>query len=131
MRVSSRLAPFTLAAFIALAGACQEKPPSEPVKQGTYIPKTGTAKVKPHDDITRNHQYCRYKITAAPTGAALKVNDIICIYCPAGKSGCDNYSKIEELEGTTYDVSALDNGSACTSCPKGDATPPGWARELQ
>jgi hypothetical protein len=127
MRISSRLAPLALAALVVLAGACGQKQ-----QKGTYIPATGTAKVKPHDDLPRNHTYCRYKITALPaTGAQMKVGDIVCIYCPPAKSGCDNYSKIEELQGTTYDVSAMDSSSACTTCPKGDATPPGWPREMQ
>jgi hypothetical protein len=127
MRISTRLAPLVLATLTVLVGAC-----GQPVGKGTYIPATGTAKVKPHDDLPRLHTYCRYKITAVPaTGAQMKVGDIVCIYCLPPKSGCDNYSKIEELQGTTYEVSAMDSMQACTSCPKGDATPPGWPREMQ
>jgi hypothetical protein len=128
MRNASSLAPLALA---VLVGACGQKP-TEPVKEG-YVAKTGTAKVKPHDDVSRNDAYCRYKVTKLPdSGALLKVDDYICIYCPPGRSGCDNYSKIEELGGAVYEVSALDNGMACTNCPKSDASPnPGWTRELQ
>jgi hypothetical protein len=137
MRTSSRLAPLTLTALAFLLGACGPKPPEqvkkeEPAQKGSYTPLTGTAKIKSHDDLPRNDTYCRYKITAVPaTGAQMKVGEIVCIYCPPGKSGCDNYSKVEEPNGTTYEVSAMDSMQACTACPKGTDTPPGWGRELR
>ncbi len=128
MRTSSRLAPLPLAVLAVLLGGC----PQAGTQKAGYTPLIGTAKVKAHDDVDRLHQYCRYKITKAPAGAPLKVGDLICIYCPTGKSGCDNYSQIEENGGSpTYDVSAVDNGGACVACAKSDATPPGWTRELQ
>jgi hypothetical protein len=94
---------------------------------GGFVPATGTAKVKPYDDINRNGTYCLYKVTALPSSGTvqLKVGDIICIFC-ANQTKCDNYSKVEMEDGTTYDVAAQTNGLACTDCPKGTDTPPGY-----
>ena len=120
MRSPSRLAFLVLAALAALAvPGCGDKGVG------------ATAKVKPHADIDRTGQYCRYTITAAPAGAALKKDDIICIVCPES-SKCEAYSKIEEEdEKTTYDVSNKDAGLNCQTCPKGTDTPAGYTRELR
>ena len=97
---------------------------------GGYVPKTGRIKIKPHDDIARNGAYCKYKIvTPIPDGSPLKENDTICIVCAADKTGCDDYTEVEENDGRVYNVQELTKGLACESCPKGTDSPPGFPRE--
>lgn len=97
------------------------------------VARTGKAVVKPVDDLNRSFQYCRYEVTGAPNKgvAAIKVGELICIKCAANQSGCDNFSEIEMGDKQVYPVKAKDNGLACTSCPVGTATPPGYPFELE
>ena len=97
-------------------------------EQGTTtIPRTGKVKVKPHNDPSRSDTYCTYKITAVPKGGAMKVGDLICIFCT--RQACDNFSSIEVPSGLVYTVTAQENGLPCTSCPAADATQPGQPYE--
>jgi hypothetical protein len=120
----ARRIPLLALLVAAFLSACGPK--------NTFIPKTGPVRVRAHDDLPREGQYCRYQIVKdLPEGATMKIGDVICIFCPASKRGCDDYSQVEENDGRVYAVKALTKGRPCTTCPKGTDTPPGWAKERQ
>jgi hypothetical protein len=117
-----------LCTFVLPISSCKGNGNGGSVREDT-IPRTGKVKVKPHDDINRQGTYCKYKVIAPlPKGAVLKADDVICVLCGANKNSCDDFSEVEEEDGTVYKVQALTKKLACEACPKGTDSTPGYPR---